>query len=409
MTISGFHDLEEAGENDRPLLCETVLSGKKPHRFPGLDGLRALAALGVIVHHIEQARFIYGLPNLWEMQAVIRLGGLCVSFFFVLSGFLITSLLIEEKKINNCIAILRFYARRVLRIWPLYFFICFLGFFIIPIFADYTLPGSTSIQDHFGPKLFLYLIFAPHVESAIYPPVLYAGVLWSVGVEEWFYFVWPWIIVVFYKKLPMILLHIVATLNILRIGVGLIVIKALFPPEVSQHLFVPLLGFLGQLRFDCMAIGALGAYYLYCLRDRRSLVGIVLFSKPMQVAVFSYLAYCLLSGKSFGYLDEIDYSFMFLWVIINTGSNLGAIIKFEGRILRWLGKISYGLYCFNWIAIVSAILVLRRLFSSVDVFVGHIYLYGLALTFTILFAQLSYLLLERPFLRMKHYVSPVSP
>ena len=65
--------------------------------FPGLNGIRFLAAFGVVVHHIEQIKSLHGMPNLWTEPNVQRLGSLCVSLFFVLSGFLITYLLVEEQ------------------------------------------------------------------------------------------------------------------------------------------------------------------------------------------------------------------------------------------------------------------------------------------------------------------------
>ena len=74
-------------------------------------------------------------PNLYhDNKLIIELGGLGVIFFFVLSGFLITYLLLKEKEQTGTVNVKKFYARRVLRIWPLYFFIVLLGFFCTAIF-----------------------------------------------------------------------------------------------------------------------------------------------------------------------------------------------------------------------------------------------------------------------------------
>ena len=86
--------------------------------FPNLNGLRFIAALLVIVHHIEQLKYIYGLPNNFSSSFVQIIGELGVILFFVLSGFLITYLLLEEEKRTTTIAVKNFYLRRVLRIWP---------------------------------------------------------------------------------------------------------------------------------------------------------------------------------------------------------------------------------------------------------------------------------------------------
>ena len=113
--------------------------------FPGLNGLRFFAAFSVVVTHIELVKHFKGYPTLWVENAsdeltlthilqkiIFHAGGLGVYFFFVLSGFLITYLLLVEKAKTGTVAVKKFYWRRVLRIWPLYYLIVILGFFVIP-------------------------------------------------------------------------------------------------------------------------------------------------------------------------------------------------------------------------------------------------------------------------------------
>jgi peptidoglycan/LPS O-acetylase OafA/YrhL len=104
--------------------------------FGGLNELRAIAALGVVIHHIEQFKGMNGLmvSNVNLTFLIHNLGKASVDLFFVLSGFLITYLLLEEKTNNNdCINIGKFYLRRIYRIWPLYYLIMFISFVIIYI------------------------------------------------------------------------------------------------------------------------------------------------------------------------------------------------------------------------------------------------------------------------------------
>ncbi|MBL0102606.1 MAG: acyltransferase [Bacteroidetes bacterium] len=91
--------------------------------FPGLNGLRFIAAFLVLVHHNERIKLRLGLENFWESQFIIVVGKLGVILFFVLSGFLITYLLLKEEKKTGSIHVKQFYIRRILRIWPLYFLI----------------------------------------------------------------------------------------------------------------------------------------------------------------------------------------------------------------------------------------------------------------------------------------------
>ena len=107
--------------------------------LPGLNGVRFIAASMVMVSHIEQGKSTVGLANWFsEEHPLIYRGELGVTLFFVLSGFLISYLLLTEFKTTQTISIRNFYIRRVLRIWPLYFLIVFLGWVIVHSTNDHT-------------------------------------------------------------------------------------------------------------------------------------------------------------------------------------------------------------------------------------------------------------------------------
>ena len=109
--------------------------------FKNLNGFRFLAASGVIITHIELYKARVGAPNIWKHPLVFELGSAAVDFFFVLSGFLITYLLLEEKKQFKKINFRLFYTRRILRIWPLYYFVILMAFFVIPHLPIMYTPG----------------------------------------------------------------------------------------------------------------------------------------------------------------------------------------------------------------------------------------------------------------------------
>src|SRR4051812_27122652 len=102
------------------------------HYFRGLKFIRFFAASLVLVNHIEQYKFTLGLNSYWNFGTINYLGDKGVSIFFVLSGFLITFLLLKEREQLNTINIKYFYLRRILRIWPLYFIILIFSFFVFP-------------------------------------------------------------------------------------------------------------------------------------------------------------------------------------------------------------------------------------------------------------------------------------
>lgn len=121
-----------------------------------------------------------------------RVDNLGVNFFFVLSEFLITYLLLSERQTTGRIAIGPFYLRRILRIWPLYFVTVFIGFVLFPIFKvyfGYVTPEPAHLN--------YYLVFLSNFNTLYYgsnTPTL--TLLWSVSVEEQFYLVWPLLVAV---------------------------------------------------------------------------------------------------------------------------------------------------------------------------------------------------------------------
>ncbi|MES2487732.1 MAG: acyltransferase, partial [Bacteroidota bacterium] len=180
--------------------------------FQGLNSLRAIGALAVCIGHIELLRKMFGLRNYTSIPFFKNDGGhLGVILFFVLSGFLITYLLLEENRRIGTIAIKKFYVRRILRIWPLYYWALIIAFFIMPIaFAEY--PGRDL--NRFVPKLLLDMLFVPNVSLIALGGISGASHLWSIGVEEQFYLMWPGIIKRFYKYAlyALIVIFIVITL-----------------------------------------------------------------------------------------------------------------------------------------------------------------------------------------------------
>lgn len=87
--------------------------------FPGLNNLRFIAAMGVLIFHVELKKQLLGF-KFYYMHQLINLGDVSVTLFFVLSGFLITYLLLAEREQTGTVAVKKFYTRRILRIWPLY-------------------------------------------------------------------------------------------------------------------------------------------------------------------------------------------------------------------------------------------------------------------------------------------------
>ena len=160
-----------------------------PVYFENLDALRFLAALSVFIFHFF--RDINGFyPNLaankiFEVVLVFtNKGSLGVNFFFVLSGFLITYLILQEKQLTKHFSLWKFLVRRTLRIWPLYFIVVAMGFVIFPLVLK---------NFHTTHNPILYLFFLANFDE-IYNTASdaynFLTAPWSVAVEEQFYLIW---------------------------------------------------------------------------------------------------------------------------------------------------------------------------------------------------------------------------
>jgi peptidoglycan/LPS O-acetylase OafA/YrhL len=173
--------------------------------FSNLDSLRFLAFLAVFIAH---AGILFPISTDWFYRLyrlIISQGAYGVNFFFVLSGFLITYLLLLEKRKNGFVSIKTFYLKRILRIWPLYYIVMLISVFLLPVFiqaigADYiagnmrTFPNLGMLIGEHAKTWFLFFAgnFYRGAELGAVPFAL--GVLWSVCVEEQFYLFWPCIV-----------------------------------------------------------------------------------------------------------------------------------------------------------------------------------------------------------------------
>jgi peptidoglycan/LPS O-acetylase OafA/YrhL len=154
--ISHFACLVPLAVSKRQDTTKTIMSNDKIY-FKNLDSIRFIAALMVFLQHAVSPSYEY-LPiknTIWEkLLNIISSGGTGVSIFFVLSGFLITYLLISEYELNSKISIKYFYLRRVLRIWPLYFLVVAFSFLLYPF-----LKSLIGMNNPLGVKFSLSLNF----------------------------------------------------------------------------------------------------------------------------------------------------------------------------------------------------------------------------------------------------------
>lgn len=351
----------------------------KAFYFKGLNGIRAIAALAVVVSHINNRLDYFQLPKL----PLLDLANFGVTLFFTLSGFLITYLLLEEKEQTGTIALRKFYWRRVLRIWPLYFFyllivILYVGdaeinwsilffLFMIPNFRN---SFKNSLNIHPGNHDLTYMI----------------GHYWSLGVEEQFYLFWPILVrkvkrILFFTLLfPIFFIFLKLTLKVMHAPEGLTT-------------------FFHYTRLGCLVIGALGAYLLKFNYTKI----ISYFLHPIS-EVISWLFLITVAFNQFHIASIIDHeiiSVVTLVLIFNQIKKDKPILNLEQKIFDFLGKISFGLYVYNPLIIYLTAQFINRL-GIENTVVKYGVIYFISISFLILVAYCSYQFFEKRFLKLKY-------
>lgn len=371
------------------------MSSNKHIYFSGLNGLRFFAALAVIITHIELIKEQMNFPGLHtDNKLIFELGGLGVVFFFVLSGFLITYLLLKEKEQTGTINVKKFYYRRILRIWPLYFFIVGLGFFVLPYFHFMEIPYFTQFRAHLSIlNLVLFFVMLPNLAFAIFKPVPHIGQSWSIGVEEQFYVMWPWVV-----KRSKNLLATLCTIIVLLITIKIIVL-ILFKAYPEDKNILVIKNFVAMFKIESMAIGGLGAWMVF----KKKYFQKVLSNYFLIFALSGVLGMIYFTPNKLQDGAFLIYSVLFLIIILNVSLNTNSIIKIENNVFVFLGNISYGLYMYHLMIVAAFIGFLKYIgFDVNNSFGSQLIVYSGVIGLTILVAWFSYRYFESWFLKIKH-------
>jgi len=283
-----------------------------PSYIPELQGLRGLAVLGVIFYHchprLEGTWLYYG--SLW--------GWAGVNLFFVLSGFLITSILLEARNRPNYFR--NFYARRALRIWPVYLLVLIVCYANAPWFIG---PGVWDAVK--TAPWWAYLLFLQNLFHLTLPPAL--GQTWSLAIEEQYYFVWA--PVVRFLRRPWMLATLLVAILIAC-------------PLLRMHHFWWLNPTHTVIHLDGIAIGSLLAVGLYTLQWKRH----IWLALGFTLLVAGTAAAATIAGGT-AFLDSAlaaVFAGAVLSCIASTGAHNPLNAALRRGPLAFYGRISYGLY-----------------------------------------------------------------
>lgn len=348
-------------------------------------------------HHVEQIRYNAHLVNL-KQYSVFNNGAFAVQFFFVLSGFLITYLLFTELESTNSISLPIFYLKRIRRIWPLYYVLVFLGFVVLPFMVSKQVAFANKFPYLNAEGLILYLCILPNVANAIWSKHFLIS-LWSIGVEEQFYLFWAPVIKWLKSKVVFVCFSLVA----FRLIYDSYLQPHLVPSSFAHSIIT-------SLRFDCMAIGALVAFWYHngISNDWQKLV----YSKYLEFVFAIFLIMVLffrINLKEHGVILESSFglqliSVAFAFLILNGATNQNTIFKISYNWINYLGSISYGIYMYHMIFVFLAVEIMKKLTVLNEMpFLAAILVYVIVMFITILVSAISYKCIESPIIRFKKY------
>lgn len=373
--------------------------------IPGLDGLRALAILTVLGSHTKNYDF----------------GWMGVQFFFVLSGFLITGILLRMKESLPVQQYFRsFYGRRFLRIFPLYYFYLFL--LGLAAWQTDLIPFKfiqTEIQSNVQPQLpyaFLYIYNFLHA-TVEYRHTPFLSHLWSLSVEEQFYIIWPLVLFITPKeKIKNLFLTAIVLGPILRLATFLIYNSDIFPALLdSPYLAIYVLPF---SHIDAFALGAFVSQFSLP-KPRVQLAALAIIIPALGFAT-QYAEFGEIRLNTLGYEFTLNGSYKFIWgysllnyffaLVVHAVHRTGLWTRFlESSIMRYLGKISYGMYVYHY-AVIWLIIQAQnknREFLDLGFNYGTTQTYLIALALTTFAAAISFHFLEKPINELKDRFFPL--
>lgn len=364
---------------------------KKKQRifFPNLDGLRFYSFAAVFMFHVWLLFFdryqVKGTTS-EVMGFLFKNGEIGVNFFFVLSGFLITYLLIEEKKLTGRIHVINFYIRRILRIWPLFYLVVTFGLVVYP-----------PLKSAFGGEQFpvmhpwTYFVFLNNFDFMRNGAPAMISILWSVAIEEQFYLCWPLILsLVPLRKFPWVFIIIM---------VGSVIFRC-FHVGDERVLHFHTLAVIGDM--------AMGGLFAYCMVFNEKFKKFIekLPRWAILLIYLSALAGLLFRKEIFAgvfiVIERPVLALIFSAIILEQNFSLRSFFKLGlYKTVSKLGIYTYGLYCIH----VGAMTFTEIAFTKTGLDMKNpavLLIIGLVSFFiTVGLALLSYHFFEKKFLKLK--------
>lgn len=365
------------------------------NKITPLDGLRAIAVILVIYFH---SSLILSKPEGSELATYyynLTMVGWCgVDLFFVISGFLITGILIDTAYTKNCLKL--FYIRRALRIFPLYYLV------LLSSFCAFALLYNEFKFD-FGE--IIYILYLQNWQLAFdIPRNYYFDHFWSLAVEEQFYIFWPLIFLSAYKR-----------------GLAFHFCIAVWFCSFLIRVYLCNLGHYEMAyaftisRVDELAAGGFLATLIRANENRADLRQY--FKYTLFFSAIIILAITIINGSFYGQdsvilkyvivLLGVFFAALIGWIVVCEDKNHKILRILSMPILLGIGRISYGLYVYHWL--VMCILVQFDFFDTANYWISHVVMFVIGGILSYILAWLSYSYYEQKVLKLKDHWAAYSP
>lgn len=350
--------------------------------YPALDGLRGIAILLVLLQHN------------FEFLNVNFYGWTGVDLFFVLSGFLITEILLCTLENQNFFR--NFYLRRILRIFPIYYFLLFLSFFILPNINQFPAAldyySGNQIWHWLYLQNWLYIFNDPFGTKILLHT-------WSLAVQEQFYLIWP-LLVMLIKKPKRLLI------TVLTLLISIAIIRtALWKLELTEFAYSTFYTF---TRIDGLCIGSMIALLIKVKPGyiKRHFLKIIFLIAVLNIGFYFLKKSINYSLPYFAIVGYTTLAIIFGLIVHEVVAEKSKIISFllDRKILKFFGRISYGLYVYHWPVYLLLYPELQKMFETkfeITKFQADLTSAIITTLIASIISFLSYEFFEKHFLKLK--------
>lgn len=371
--------------------------GRAIAHVPALDGVRGIAVSAVLALHFGVAAdFTNRFPSTFSnwLERVLYAGWAGVDLFFVLSGFLITSILLASK--DGAGYFRRFYARRVLRIFPLYYTALVLGLVLLPRFAPEQAWGLLRDGESGDLWLWTYTFNIGIAFGLIAMPMASLSHFWTLAIEEQFYLLWPWLVKVTSARG---LLWVCVAVACIALAMRVAWVSLGYDPEGAYRFTLT--------RADSLTIGAAVAVLMRDERWRPRLTNVAAVAFALS---FGAAALMIAMVPRFYPSDPLVVTAGHTILAVLSASLIVAAVRQDSwrwlanPTLRALGKYSYGIYVWHfplqrallqWYGFQPPPSGVRGVDTVVFLVAG--------IAGSVILGWMSYRVIERPFLRLKRF------